>query len=119
MKAGTEVLYPWLSDGAAEADIPLHEGRELREIGLGEERRCDGSTQALRNLAIVGRAKARGTLRQEAEGDAHERDNIRNRPVPGIAPRGEDHNLRHDDRTGACHPPSLRPGEEEERGQEE
>ena len=73
MKAGTEVPYPWLSHGAAETDIPLHGRRELREIGLGEERRCDGSTQALRNLAIVLRAKARATLRQKAEGDAHER----------------------------------------------
>jgi hypothetical protein len=73
----------------------------------------------LGNLAIVLRAKARGTLRQKAEGDGHERDNIRDRPVSGIAPRRKDHSLRHDDRTGAYHPPPLRPDEEEHRGQEE
>src|SRR6476620_5601384 len=59
VKAGTEVLDPWLSHSAVEADIPLHERREFREIGLGEERRGDGSAQALRNLTIVLRAKAR------------------------------------------------------------
>jgi hypothetical protein len=119
VKAGTEVLHPWLSHGTVETNISLHGRRELREIALGESRHRDGSTQALCNLATVLRAKARGTLRQEAEGDAQERDNIRDRPVRGIAPRRKDHNLRHDDCTGAYHPPQLRPGEEEDRGQEE
>ena len=119
MKSRVEVLHSRVSHRTVQADVALHQRRELHQISLGEQRRCDGSTQALRNLAIVLRAKARGTLRQKAEGDAHERDNIRDRPVPGIAPRRKDHNLRHDDRTGACHPPPLRPVEEEDRGQEE
>ena len=69
-----------------------------------------------RNLAIVLRAKAPGSLREEAERHAREYDDVRDRSVPSIGPRRDDHDLRNDERTGAHRPPPLRPSEEEDRG---
>ena len=84
-----------------------------------DDRRSIVSTHGVRSLASVLCSKSRVALRQEADGDAHERDNIRSRPVPGIEPRRYDDNLRNDDCSRAHHPPPLRPGEEEDRGHEE
>jgi hypothetical protein len=60
MEACTEVLHARLPDGASESEVTPHRRRQLRDVGLRENRHCDGVTNAPLDFAFVLGAEAEG-----------------------------------------------------------
>lgn len=119
VKPRVEVLHPWLSHSAIEADVPLHRRGEARQVAIREQRANDGPAEARRAIALELCTEAPGTPRQEAERDTREDDDVRERSVPSRRPRRTDCKLRSEEGPGAYRSPPTRPGEERHRGCDE